>query len=112
MYFYDNGIRNAIIKNFNPLDLRQDKGALWENFLVSERKKYLANRNLFADLYFWRTRNQQEIDLVEVTGNDIKAYEFKWQTKRKYKLPGAFREAYPESEFQLINQENYLDFLI
>jgi uncharacterized protein len=112
IYFYDNGIRNAIIKNFNPLELRQDKGALWENFLVSERKKYLANENLYVDLYFWRTKNQQEIDLIETSGSYINAYEFKWQSEKKYKLPAAFSQAYPESEFQLINQENYLDFLL
>jgi len=111
IYFYDNGIRNAIIKNFNPLNLRQDKGALWENYLVSERKKYLVNNNIYADLYFWRTRNQQEIDLIEISGSDIYAYEFKWQPDKKYKLPNAFSEAYSAS-FQLISKDNYLDFLL
>ncbi|MCF7920529.1 MAG: ATP-binding protein [Candidatus Cloacimonetes bacterium] len=111
IYFYDNGIRNAIIKNFNPLDLRQDRGALWENFLVAERKKYFAYNGIFGDLYFWRTKNKQEIDLIEIINGKMNAYEFKWKDGKKYSLPKSFQEAYPDCGFKLINRDNYLEFL-
>ena len=111
IYFYDNGIRNAIIKNFNPLALRQDSGALWENYLMSERKKTLAYNNRMANTYFWRTHAQQEIDYIEEAGGALSAYEFKWSRNTRVKLPEAFRKAYPETKFSVIDRSNYLSFV-
>ncbi len=110
IYFYDNGIRNAIISNFNPLSLRQDTGALWENFLVSERIKYLHYKMISANIYFWRTKLKQEIDFVEERGGKIYAYEFKWKPSKKVKIPPAFNQEY-HPDFQLIDKENFNDFL-
>ena len=112
IYFYDNGIRNAVLSNFSDIELRTDKGALWENFLVSERKKLLNNRQKYANKYFWRTTQQQEIDYIEESDGRIYAYEFKWNTNSRKKIPQTFVKAYPESITELINSENYLDFLI
>jgi len=111
IYFYDNGIRNAIIKNFSPLRLRQDAGALWENFLVSERKKYNHYTNHYVNSYFWRTHQQQEIDMVEETGGKIFAWEFKWNENAKVKLPSSFMEAYPGTSIEVVNRQNYMGFL-
>lgn len=111
IYFYDNGIRNAIISNFNKLDLRTDKGTLWENFLVVERLKYLNNNYMFANKYFWRTTQQQEIDYIEEKDGKINAYEFKWGQSKKAKIPKTFSNAYPEAEIKIITPENYLEFL-
>jgi predicted AAA+ superfamily ATPase len=110
-YFYDNGIRNAIIKNFNKLDYRQDTGDLWENYLMSERIKYNAYTKNFVNQYFWRTYDQQEIDLVEEGSGMLKAYEFKWNPKKKTKAPGAWSRAYPNATFEIINRDNYLEFI-
>ncbi|OFZ34153.1 MAG: ATPase [Bacteroidetes bacterium RIFCSPHIGHO2_02_FULL_44_7] len=110
-YFYDNGIRNAIIKNFNKLDFRQDSGELWENYLMAERMKYNAYSKNLAQRYFWRTYDQQEIDLVEEGSGKLSAYEFKWNVKKKSKAPGAWKRAYPDASFETINRENYLDFI-
>jgi predicted AAA+ superfamily ATPase len=111
VYFYDNGLRNMLINNFNPLDLRQDKGALWENYLVSERKK----RNLYAahlhSAFFWRTHDGQEIDYVEDASGKLSAFEFKWSADRKAKMPRAFAEAYPNADWSVINQGNFHSFL-
>ncbi len=112
IYFYDNGIRNAVIKNFNPLALREDTGALWENYLMSERKKSNAYHQRFVNSYFWRTHAQQEIDYIEESGGIITAIEFKWNTKAKVKCPEAFTKAYPQSEFKTINTENYPEFVL
>lgn len=112
IYFYDNGIRNAIIKNFNPIGLRQDIGALWENFLMSERKKANNYQGRFVNSYYWRTHTQQEIDLIEETGGILNAKEFKWNEKAKAKQPQSFSDAYPGSTFDVINPNNYMDFLI
>jgi uncharacterized protein len=112
IYFYDNGIRNAIIKNFNPIALRQDIGALWENFLMSERKKANTYSKHFVNTYFWRTHSQQEIDLIEESGGILQAKEFKWNDKGKANLPSSFYNAYPNSVFEVINRTNYLDFLL
>jgi len=112
IYFYDNGIRNAIIKNFNPIALRQDIGALWENFLMSERRKANAYNKHFVNTYFWRTHTQQEIDLIEESAGILKVKEFKWNNKGKAKFPGSFSQAYPGSVFEVINKENYMDFLL
>ncbi len=111
IYFYDNGIRNAIIKNFSPLSLRQDTGALWENFLVSERKKANHYANHYENSYFWRTHQQQEIDMIEETGGKLYAWEFKWNEKAKVKIPASFLEAYPGSITGTVNRQNYMDFL-
>ena len=112
IYFYDNGIRNAILSNFSDVELRTDKGALWENFLVSERVKFLNNHQLDTNIYFWRTTQQQEIDYIEERDGKISAYEFKWNAKSKKKIPQTFLKAYPGADTELLNPENYLDFLL
>lgn len=111
IYFFDNGIRNALINNFNNINLRQDVGALWENFMISERIKYNYNNNLNKNIYFWRTAQRQELDYLEESANTLTAFEFKWQ-KEKFKIPKIFIENYPESEIKMINRDNYKDFLI
>jgi uncharacterized protein len=111
IYFYDNGIRNALISNFNPISLRQDTGALWENFLISERMKYLMYNKISANTYFWRTTQQQEIDYIEERNGKIYAYEFKWNEARKVKFPASFIKTY-ESDQTLINRKNFETFLI
>ena len=112
VYFYDNGIRNALIGNFNPPHSRTDAGALWENFVISERLKYLSNRNLNKNTYFWRTTQQQEVDFIEEDANTLNAYEFKWAKNKKIKLSKAFSRAYPNSSFNVINSKNYEGFLL
>jgi uncharacterized protein len=111
-YFYDNGIRNAIIKNFNRLDFRQDTGELWENYLMAERMKYNAYSKNLVNSYFWRTYDQQEIDLIEDGGGELSAYEFKWNSKKKVKAPAGWCRAYPNASFQIINRDNYLEFIL
>ncbi len=110
-YFYDNGIRNAIIKNFNKLDFRQDTGDLWENYIMAERMKYNAYSKNLVYQYFWRTYDQQEIDLIEEGSGKLSAYEFKWNAKKKVKAPGAWSRAYPDASFETINRDNYLEFI-
>ncbi len=109
IYFYDNGIRNMIIGNFNQLDLRDDKGALWENFLVSERRKQNIYKDTFSKMYFWRTKQQQEIDFVEEKNGEISGYEFKWNNK-KIKVPEKFIETYNAKGF-LIDRKNFREFV-
>ncbi len=111
IYFYDNGIRNAIIKNFNPLNLRQDIGALWENYLISERMKANHYSSRWVNRFFWRTKQQQEIDYIEEHGGRLHAYEFKWNPARKFRFSKTFLNAYPGSETRIITPENYMDFL-
>lgn len=111
IYFYDNGIRNALINNFNQVEFRSDIGQLWENYLISERMKRNNFRQHYCNTYFWRNHNQQEIDYLEEYGGKIYAYEFKWNIKRKVSVPGSFVEAYPGNEWSVINVDNYLDFL-
>lgn len=111
IYFYDNGIRNALINNFNQVEFRNDIGQLWENYLISERMKRNLYRIHYCNVYFWRNHNQQEIDYLEEYGGKIHAYEFKWNAKRKVNIPNSFAEAYPEHEWLVIHPENYLDFL-
>lgn len=111
IYFYDNGLRNAVINQFNPLELRKDKGALWENFLFTERKKYLHNEGLFAHSYFWRTHSQQEIDYVEESNGKLYAYEFKWKAKGIRNFPQNFLKAYPGSQTDIISSENFEMFV-
>jgi len=109
-YFYDNGIRNALIRNYNRLPLRNDVGELWGNYLMTERLKYNMYNKKRVNSYFWRTYDQQEIDLIEVTGENIAAYEFKWRRK-KNRIPGGWSKNYPDSSFETITTENYLDFI-
>jgi len=110
-YFYDNGIRNAVIGNFIRLDMRMDRGELWENYLMAERMKYLSYSRRYANRYFWRTYDQQELDLVEEEGTELRAYEFKWSEKRAVRAPGGWKRAYPEATFEVITPKNYLDFI-
>ncbi len=110
IYFYYNGVRNMIIGNFNYPDLRQDKGALWENFLISERMKQLFYSQSIAKPYFWRTTTQQEIDYIETNADLVNAFEFKWSTNKKIKLPKSFLEAY-QPNFLVVNKDNFRDFL-
>jgi predicted AAA+ superfamily ATPase len=113
VYFYDLGIRNYLINNVNSLDIRNDVGALWENFCVLERIKRNENKGIHTNQYFWRTYDQKEIDYIEETGGHLYTYEFKWkQGKRQIKMPKAFAEAYTNSSFKVITPENYLDFVL
>ncbi len=111
IYFFDNGIRNAIISNYNVLDLRHDKGALWENFMVSERLKYTHYKEIYCNRFFWRTAAQQEIDLIEEREGKLFAFEFKWNAKKKNKAPLTFTKAYSESSFEVITPENYTEWI-
>lgn len=110
IYFYDTGIRNALINNLNPLELRQDVGALWENFMISERIKYNNNNNKDVNCYFWRTLQKQEIDYIEELQGTLTGFEFKWK-KDKFKVPKAFSDAYPGSAVGLVNKDNYANFV-
>ncbi len=109
IYFYDTGIRNALINNLNPPPVRQDIGPLWENFMISERLKRNANEGNAANTYFWRTHQQQEIDYLEERDGALTGYEFKWKAG-KGKAPKVFLEAYPGSRVEFINRQNYGDF--
>ncbi len=111
IYFYDNGIRNMIIGNFNPLKLRTDVGALWENLLISERRKQNIYKETFARMYFWRTKQQQEIDFVEEKDGKIYGFEFKWKTKSKIRLPETFIKTY-NAEAKVITRDNFREFVI
>lgn len=111
IYFYDNGVRNAVINNFSPLEMRNDVGALWENLLMVERRKRHAYSGKFVQQYFWRTLKQQEIDLIEECDGQISAFEFKWKTGKVARLPLPFREAYSDATFQTITPENYQSFV-
>jgi predicted AAA+ superfamily ATPase len=109
-YFYDNGVRNSLIGNFNPLAIRQDVGTLWENYLISERLKISYNEGKNKAFYFWRTYNNQEIDLIEDCSDDLTALEFKWGPKVP-PVPSSFMAAYPEAIYHVVNPSNYLEFL-
>lgn len=111
IYFYDNGVRNMVIGNFNPLDLRTDKGALWENFLISERMKQIEYKQSLARTYFWRTKQQQEVDFVEENSGKIIGYEFKWNKKKTSRLPKTFVESY-NAESNVIDKDNFREFVI
>ncbi len=110
-YFTDNGIRNAIINSFNPLNMREDVGKLWENYLNSERIKKLNYQENHVLDYFWRTHTKQEIDRLEVKNEQIEAFEYKYG-KNKAKIPPEFAKSYPDATFQIINQDNYLDYIL
>ena len=111
VYFYDNGIRNAIIGNFNRPDVRQDIGVLWENYLISERKKYLGYHQVFSNQFFWRTAQKQEIDYIEEYDGTFHAFEFKFNPKKKFTISKTFTQAYPSHTFALVNSANYHTFL-
>ena len=110
IYFVDLGIRNAILGNFNPLERRDDVGKLWENFLISERRKTLSYTHQHCRPYFWRTHVGTEIDYVEETGSELMGYEFKWGDKLA-KIPTSWKEGYPKAGFNTINRNNFLSFL-
>ena len=110
-YFYDNGIRNAILQHFSPLNLRQDVGALWENFFMSERLKHNLYTRRFVKSYFWRTQQQQEIDLVEEVDGNFYAFELKWNEKRRVTFHENFMESYNPKETNVITPNNYMQFL-
>ncbi len=111
IFFYDTGIRNALIMNFNPPDMRTDAGALWENFCIVERIKFIQNNRSFRNLYFWRTYDQKEIDLVEEYSGKLAAWEMKWRVSKKNKAPKEFLDTYPGSSFSVITPENFTDLL-
>ncbi len=111
IYFYDNGIRNAVINDFRILPNRQDIGALWENFIISERIKKLHYENSSRKPYFWRTTQRQEIDYIEEVNNKLYIYEIKWNPKRKYIFPKTFIKNYSIEEKKIINNANYIEFV-
>jgi len=110
-YFYDNGIRNGLINNFNGVALRDDTGALWENYVLAERLKYNLYTGRLAESYFWRTHDGQEIDLIEELDGRLDAFEMKWSPRRNARAPGAWRRAYPGNTFKAVHPQNYLDFI-
>ena len=111
IYFFDNGVRNAVINNFAPLEMRTDTGALWENLMIAERRKRHAYAGRFVQQYFWRTQKQQEIDLIEECDGQINAVEFKWNTNKSVRLPSGFKEAYSTASIQTITPDNYQSFV-
>ncbi len=111
IYFYDNGIRNTLINNFNPPELRSDTGALWENYIISERIKFTEYKQIYSNRYFWRTKYKQEIDYIEERDGKLFAYEFKWHKHKKAKIPKSFIAAYPDAETRIITPENYIEFI-
>jgi len=111
IYFYDNGIRNAVLSNFAPLALRNDAGMLWENLMISERVKRNAYCGSYAQLYFWRTHDQKEIDLVEDMDGRLTTFEFKWNERKKSTMPKVFAASYPDSTYEVITRDNFWQFL-
>ncbi|MDR9416535.1 MAG: ATP-binding protein [Gracilimonas sp.] len=111
IYFYDNGVRNAVIHDYEVFTTRTDKGALWENFLISERLKQLRYAKTKSDMYFWRTKQQQEVDYVEVSGKAISGYEFKLNPKRSIRFPKTFIKNYSE-DVKGINRDNFREFVL
>lgn len=110
IYFYDLGIRNSIVQQYQSIELRKDKGALWENFLICERQKHIQSKQINPNCYFWRTHDKQEIDYIEEHNGQLTGYEIKWKIKKK-KPPKAFLKAYPESSIQFIDRENFESFI-
>ena len=111
IYFYDNGVRNTIVNNFAPITQRNDIGALWENFIISERKKNLAYSGFYGNTYFWRNTARAEIDYIEEQDGKITVFEIKWNPKVKVKFPSAFLEKYNPEITRIINSDNYWEFL-
>ena len=113
IYFYDNGVRNAVIQQFAPLELRNDAGALWENFFISERIKRNHYQQNYCNIYFWRTKSQLEIDYIEEQNGQMTAFEMKWNPKKSNtSIPDAFLKAYDVKETVVITPENYLEYLL
>jgi predicted AAA+ superfamily ATPase len=112
IYFTDNGIRNAVIEQWAPVEMRTDDGAHWENWIMSERRKLIKNEQAKINTYFWRTIAQQEVDLVEVSGHSIRAAEIKWNTYKRLRISAAFTNAYPEAKTQSITPNNFETFLL
>lgn len=110
IYFYDLGVRNALINNFNPLEMRQDVGMLWENFFVSERRKYVHNRRRYPNMYFWRTYDGKEIDYLEDENGALTGFECKWRNE-SWHVPSSFLAAYPESQVHLVNRTSVWDYV-
>lgn len=110
-YFHDGGIRNAVINNFNPLAMRNDTGELWENYVIMERMKKNEYQRNDVDVRFWRTYDRQEIDIVEQGQGKLSGYEIKWQGK-KVKPPASWARSYPQAEYHVINQHNYLEYIL
>ena len=110
-YFYDNGIRNALINNFNTPNFRDDLGELWENYIISERLKCQEYKKIMVANFFWRTHTRQEIDWIEERGGALYAFEFKWNPKKKVKVPALWGKAYPNTSFEIVHPNNYLDFI-
>ncbi len=111
IYFIDNGIRNALINNFNPPDLRTDTGRLWENFLLAERMKRNASTGAVVDMHFWRTYDGSEVDYIESSSGLLQAFEIKWSDHPKYRAPARFRDLYPDVAVSLIHKDNFWDFV-
>lgn len=111
-YFYDNGVRNSLIQNFNPLALRNDLDQLWENFSMVERRKKNAYLDRMVNAYFWRTHDQKEIDYIEETGGRLLGFEFKWKSELRPASRRDFLRAYPEAELITITPENMDEFLV
>lgn len=113
IYFYDNGIRNAIIRNYGPIELRNDTGALWENFFITERIKFNSYAGKHVNYYFWRTTSQQEIDFIEESDGEFRIFEMKWNpAKGSTKFPDSFIRTYNPKEAHIVTQANYMEFLI
>jgi hypothetical protein len=110
-YFLDNGVRNAVIGQYNPLDSRNDIGALWENFVVAERLKKRSYRGIYGSIHFWRTYDGQEIDYLEERDGGLFAYECKWSSPRPIKPPPKWLKSYPAAAFEVVSPDNYLDFV-
>jgi predicted AAA+ superfamily ATPase len=110
-YFYDNGIRNSVIDNLNFVDKRDDIGALWENYLFIERMKKREYQKIYANIYFWRTYDKKEIDLIEERGGKLYGYEFKFSGSKKAAAPEDWIKTYKNADFETINKSNYLEFI-
>jgi len=110
-YFYDNGVRNALIQNFTRLKMRNDVGELWENYLTAERLKVQSYTQIHCNNYFWRTYDQQELDWIEEEGDQLRSFEFKYSLNKIPKIPGAWARAYPDASFEVIHPGNYLDWI-
>ncbi len=114
VYFYDLGIRNAVLGNFTPLDLRpkEEVGHMWENFMIAERRKCNEYSGRYVSSYFWRTEQQKEVDLIEVIDGAVAAFEFKWDPEKKVKTPTQFLSSYPEASFEVVSPKNAAEFLL
>jgi uncharacterized protein len=111
-YFYDNGIRNALINNFNSLELREDQGQLWENYLITERLKKQEYLRIHTSNFFWRTHSKQEIDWIEEKDGLLTGFEFKWNPLKKVRPPAQWQKAYPDAHFEVVHPLNYLEFIL